>query len=62
MHTHTIRTKFTFGDRVSFDSVVQRCSGTGIVCAIVFQEVGMVDYMIAVGMKSWGTGETIDEI
>lgn len=62
MHIHTVRTKFTFGDRVRFDSVIQRRSGAGIVCAIIFQEDGMVDYMIAVGMKSWGTGETIDEI
>jgi hypothetical protein len=35
MHTHTIRTKFTFGDRVRFDSVMTR-SGVGTVLEIVF--------------------------
>ena len=31
MHTHTVRTKFTIGDRVQFDSPTQRCSGIGII-------------------------------
>lgn len=45
MHTHTIRTKFTFGDRVRFNSLLNG-SGVGTVFAICFDESGGVDYLI----------------
>ena len=48
MHTHTIRTRFTFGDRVRFDSQLQRLSGEGKVFAITFVADGQVDYMIEI--------------
>jgi hypothetical protein len=34
MHTHVVQTKFTFGDRVRFDSPTQRRSGTGAVVGV----------------------------
>lgn len=46
MHTLTVRTKFTFGDQVRFDSAMQKCSGTGTVFAITVDAEGRVDYMI----------------
>jgi hypothetical protein len=46
MHTLTVRTKFTFGDRVRFDSKVQGCSGSGTICGITMYDDGEIDYMI----------------
>jgi hypothetical protein len=46
MHSLTIRTKFTFGDRVRFDSPTQRCAGQGAIWAITIDAEGFVDYMI----------------
>jgi hypothetical protein len=46
MHTLTLRTRFTFGDRVRFDSRIQNCSGTGTVFAITIDEEKQIDYMI----------------
>ncbi len=46
MHTHTVRTKFTFGDHVRFDSELQRSSGVGRVICITFSANGEVDYII----------------
>jgi hypothetical protein len=48
MHTLIVRTKYTFGDRVRFDSPTQRRSGTGTVYAIVSYAQGPHDYMIEV--------------
>jgi hypothetical protein len=48
MHTHTIRTRFTFGDRVRYDSKLQRCSGTGTIFVISLDATGRVDYIIEV--------------
>lgn len=48
MHTHTIRTRYTFGDRIRFSSVVQGLGGTGTVYAICFSGDGIIDYLIAV--------------
>ena len=48
MHTHTIRTRFTFGGRVRFDSQMQRCAGEGTVVAITVGAEGQIDYMIEV--------------
>jgi hypothetical protein len=48
MHTHTIRTRFTFGDRVRFDSQWQRCSGEGKVIDFTVEADGQVDYMIEI--------------
>ncbi len=46
MHTLTIRTKFTFGDRVRFDSRTQHCSGTGTICGITIARDGWLGYEI----------------
>ena len=48
MHTHTFRTRFTFGDRVKFDSRIQQSSGEGKVFAITFGADGQIDYMIEI--------------
>ncbi len=48
MHTLTIKTKYTFGDRVRFDSPTQGRSGTGTIYAIVIYPEGPIDYMIEV--------------
>jgi hypothetical protein len=63
MHTHTLRTKFTFGDRVRFDSPTQRCSGTGTIFGIIVDRYGHLDYMIEVdGRTSIRPGILEDEI
>jgi hypothetical protein len=46
MHTLTIRTKFTFGDHVRFDSRIQGCRGTGTIFAITVDLEGQIDYLI----------------
>jgi hypothetical protein len=46
VHTLTIRTKFTFGDHVRFDSHAQGCSGIGTVFAITVDKDGNVDYIV----------------
>ena len=46
MHTLTVRTRFTFGDRVRFDSLTQMCSGKGTIHAITVSPDGSIDYMI----------------
>jgi hypothetical protein len=46
MHTLTVRTKFTFGDRVRFDSKVQGRGGSGTICGITMYDDGQFDYMI----------------
>jgi hypothetical protein len=46
MHILTVRTKFTFGDHVHFDSRIQGCSGTGKVFAITVDAEQQVDYII----------------
>lgn len=51
MHSLTVRTKFTFGDRVRFDSKVQGCSGLGTICGITMHDDGEVDYMIRYMIK-----------
>ena len=48
MHELTIRTRFTFGDRVKYDSPTQKRSGSGIVRVITVGEDGHIDYMIGV--------------
>lgn len=48
MHTLTIRTRFTFGDRVRFDSVLQHCRGTGTISAITVDGDGHIDYLIEI--------------
>jgi hypothetical protein len=48
MHTLTVQTRFTFGDRVRFDSPTQQCSGSGTVFAITVDRDGQIDYMIEV--------------
>ena len=51
MHTHTIRTKFTFGDRVRFDTKMNG-SGIGTVLEIVFGSDGIMYYMIEIDRDS----------
>ena len=46
MHQITISTKFTFGDRVGFDSKQQGFKGTGIVDGITINSDQSVDYLI----------------
>ncbi|WP_148087919.1 hypothetical protein [Gemmata obscuriglobus] len=53
MHTLTVRTRFTFGDRVRFDSPMQRCSGEGTVFAITVGADGQIDYMIEIGRDGY---------
>jgi hypothetical protein len=48
MHTLTVQTKFTFGDRVRFDSATQGCSGTGTVFAITVDREQCIDYLIEI--------------
>ncbi|WP_439623528.1 hypothetical protein [Gemmata sp.] len=48
MHTLVAQTKFTFGDRVRFDSEVQKCNGTGEILAITVEVDGSVNYLISV--------------
>jgi hypothetical protein len=48
MHTVTVRTKFTFGDRVKFDSPTQSRSGVGKVFAITIDAELHIDYMIEI--------------
>ena len=61
MHAHTIRTKYTFGDRVRFDSTFQRRSGIGTVYAICFSGDGIIDYLIAVDGEDGHIQGGIDE-
>ena len=49
MHVLTIRTKFTFGDRVCFDSKAQMCKGKGTIYAITVDGQGNFDYMVQAG-------------
>jgi hypothetical protein len=49
MHTLTIRTRFTFNDRVRFDSPTQQRSGIGKIYAITIDGYGQIDYLIDVG-------------
>ena len=53
MHTLTISTKFTFGDRVQFDSATQKCSGTGTIFAITIDAKQSIDYMIEIDMGTF---------
>ena len=65
MHTLTIRTKFTFGDRVRFDSLTQSCSGSGKVHAVTVDAYGYHDYMIEIdngGHTTLQPGIAEDEI
>lgn len=50
MHALTIRTKFTFGDRVRFNSAAQHCNGEGTVFAITVDKQGQIDYIIEIPM------------
>ena len=65
MHTHTVRTRFTFNDRVRFDSSAQQCSGVGKIYAITIDRDGQIDYMIEIdrdGYSDLQPGILEDEI
>lgn len=63
MHTHTIRTRFTFGDRIRFNSRMQRCSGEGTVVAFTVGADGQIEYLIeVVGEENLQPGILEDEI
>ncbi|WP_020475688.1 phospholipase D-like domain-containing protein [Zavarzinella formosa] len=49
MHTHTLRTKYTFGDRVRFNSHTQGIEGTGKIFAITVDSEGQIDYIVDIG-------------
>jgi hypothetical protein len=46
MHALTLNTRFTFGDRVHFKSVIQDCAGTGTVFGITIDKDGLITYLI----------------
>lgn len=48
MHTLTLHTKYTFGDRVRFDSRAQGRTGSGRIVAITVDDEGRIDYIIDV--------------
>ena len=62
MHTLTVLTKFTFGDRVRFDSAAQHCSGSGTIFAITIDAQGQVDYLIEISMGDLQPGILEHEI
>ena len=47
MQVHTVRTKYTFGDRVRYSSPMNG-SGTGTVISITFHEDAEYDYLIKI--------------
>ncbi len=50
MYTLVVQTKFTFGDRVRFDSATQHCNGSGKVFGItVYNAQGDFTYLIDQG-------------
>lgn len=55
MHTHTIRTKFTFGDRVRYSSQLNS-TGEGTVVAISFDADSKVCYYIEPDSKEYWQG------
>ncbi len=64
MHVHTIRTKYTFGDQVRYQSQSPfNGSGTGTIIGINFDQTGWIDYLIEVdGGRHIQGGITDDEI
>jgi hypothetical protein len=48
MYTLTIQTKFTFGDRVKFESDAQQQKGEGRVFAITVDAHRLIDYIIEI--------------
>ncbi len=48
MPSLTIHTKFTFGDRVRFDSQMQHCTGEGTVFGVTIDRYGHLDYIIEI--------------
>jgi hypothetical protein len=46
MHTFTVQTKFTFGDRVEYDCPLSGNSRTGIVVGITITPGNHFDYLI----------------
>jgi hypothetical protein len=53
MHSLTIQTKYTFGDRVRFDSASQGGSGTGRIFAITVDAQRQIDYIIEIDQGSY---------
>lgn len=63
MHTHTIQTKFMFGDRVRFDSKLQGLSGSGTVFEVSFGgDPLFMHYTIELGNGHHQPGILEDEI
>jgi hypothetical protein len=54
VHTFTVQTKFTFGDRVRFDSRIQGCAGVGLIFAIELDRCGH-HYLIETGTGADGS-------
>jgi len=48
MHSLNIITKYTFGDRVCFDSPTQLRNGNGKIVGIMIDEFMVITYMIAI--------------
>ncbi len=60
MHTLSVQTKFTFGDRVRFDSPTQSCSGSGTIFAINIDARGEVDYVIEQDDEPYAQGGILE--
>lgn len=60
MHVHTVRTKYTFGDRVRYVSQMNG-SGTGSILLIDFDEQGQVAYTIQVDGQPDLQGGILDD-
>jgi hypothetical protein len=60
MHVHTVRTKYTFGDRVKYASHFNG-SGTGTICGIEFDPTGRISYFIEVDGSPYVQGGIEDD-
>lgn len=60
MHVHTVRTKYTFGDRVKYASQFNG-SGTGKIIAIDFDDRGLIGYIIERDDSPYAAGGITDD-
>ena len=57
----TVRTKFNFGDLVTFDSPTQGCSGSGEIIGVTIDGRGEIDYMIGLEGTCEGRAGILEE-
>jgi hypothetical protein len=48
MYVHTLRTRFTFGDCVTFNSPTQGCDGIGRIVAITLEDNNSTHYTLEI--------------